>query len=115
MIDTFRYLHGEKRKFTRIGIDIIEFEGEMVEKHIYTRIDHILISNNLENELQTAKIYETQKIISDHRLMTIDIMMSPKVKIEKPNRNKNKRIDIEKLKTAEVANKFTDKVKQNLK
>jgi exonuclease III len=73
MLDSFRELHGEKRKFSRKAVMTLEKNQTKINKHILTRIDHILISENLLNNLTEARIHDNQILDSDHRMVTIKI------------------------------------------
>src|SRR3569623_61456 len=107
MIDTFRHLHGEKRKFTRFAVSKIMKNNNEIDKHISTRIDYIFVSQNLEDNLISAKIYETRRIMSDHRIVAIKINWMPKLNITH-NKKQHNKLDVGKFKNKENVEEFNN-------
>lgn len=97
MVNTFRYLHPHKRKFTRIGKQKINKTTRLID----SRIDLILVSKELTNVIKEVKIWEDPIIDTDHRLVTL--LTDIPNRVVKLNRNeaKKRRKDFSELKNSE--------------
>jgi exonuclease III len=78
MIDTFRYLHPDKKKFSRSAIETHVINGVKTKKHIHTRIDYIFCSKHMAQDILSSDIVAEQIIHSDHRAVLAKINIAQK-------------------------------------
>ena len=69
-VDAFRSLHPFSKKFTRVAVENLLINNEVVIKHIATRIDHIFIESQLTETLINCTIWEDKHFDSDHKLIS---------------------------------------------
>jgi hypothetical protein len=98
MIDTFRYLHPDKKKFSRSAIETHVINGVKTKKHIHTRIDYIFCSKHMAQDILSSDIVTEQIIHSDHRavLAKINIAQKPDTP-QTPEPSTFKKINTKKL------------------
>lgn len=70
-IDTYRLLHPEKVAFTRYGSRYNKYAK--ITHVSASRIDHILITDNLVNTIKNSVIIDKDVSDSDHRILYLDI------------------------------------------
>ncbi len=98
LIDTFREIHNTKRKFSRHQVTIMTAQNSSIKKHISTRLDYILVSKNLQEDLISADILEDTVLDSDHRIITMELWMTKSIPPDTSQTNPRQVLHINQLK-----------------